>query len=87
MSDVPQLKGMIKLPNVDGLTVTLNKILESENFLSRPRTIREITDHCNLVASRNWKSNNITSTLDQAILKGKLIKIELPDGGITYQKK
>lgn len=86
LSDIPQSKEKIKLPETVGLTSTLNKILDTQDFFIRPRTISEITEYCNSLTDKDWKSNNVTSTLDHAIAKGKLKKMELSNGAVLYQK-
>lgn len=86
VSDIPQVKTKLDILEESGPTGTLNAILETKDFFSQPRTIREITDYCNSFYNRDWKSNNLTSTLDYAVRKAKLTKIELPDGGVLYQK-
>lgn len=86
LSDIPQIKTKVDLPEGISLTGTINAILETKDFLDQPRSIREITDYCNALSGKNWKSNNLTSTLDYALRKGKLRKIELPGGGVQYQR-
>lgn len=86
LSDVPQLKTRIDIPENVGPSGTLNAILETKNFFDQSRTIREITNYFNSFNNKNWKSNNITSTLEYAVKKGKLKKIELTGGSVLYQK-
>lgn len=86
LSDVPKVKTKVELPEGISLTGTLNVVLESHHFLDNPRTTREITDYFNLLNGKDWKTNNLTSTLDFAVKKGKLQKIEHPDGSVQYKK-
>ena len=86
LGDIPQPKTKIDIPKNSGPSGTLNAILETKDFFNQPHTIREITDYCNSFYNKDWKSNNLTSTLDYAVRKAKLKKIELPDGGVLYQK-
>ena len=86
VSDIPQIKVKLDILDSFGPTGTLNAILETKDFFDYPRTIREITDYCNSFHDRNWKSNNITSTLEFFVKKGKLKKLEDNDGGVKYQK-
>jgi len=86
LSDILQIKTKVELPEGISLTGTLNLILETKDFLNHPRTIREITEYCNSFHDKNWKSNNITSTLEFFVKKSKLKKFEDNDGGVKYQK-
>lgn len=86
LSDIPQTKTKLDILRSAGPTAILTAILEFKDFLNQPRSIREITDYCNSFNNKNWKSNNLTSTLEYAVRKGKLKKMELPDGGVLYQK-
>lgn len=86
VKDILQVKTKIDILEESGPTGTVNAILETKDFFNKPRTIREITDYCNSFYSKDWKSNNLTSTLEYAVRKAKLKKIELPDGGVLYQK-
>lgn len=86
LSDVPQLKSKIDVPTNTGPSGTINAILETKNFFDQPRTIREVADYCNSFHDKNWKPNNLTSTLDYAVKKGRLKKIELEAGRVLYQK-
>lgn len=84
LSDVPQIKTKIDIPAEVGPTGTLNAILESKDFFDHQRTIKEITDYCNSFYNKDWKSTNFTSPLEYAVKKGKLKRVELPDGGVKY---
>lgn len=86
LDDIPQIKTKIDLPEGLSLTGVINAILETKQFLDVPHTVSEITDYCNSLSDGNWKSSNLTSTLDYAVKKGKLKKIERADRPIVYQK-
>lgn len=86
LSDIPQPKTKLEIPENTGPSGNLNAVLETKDFLDQPRSIREITDYFNSFNNKNWKPNNLTSTLEYAVRKGKLKRMEMPDGAVLYQK-
>lgn len=80
-----QIKTIEKIPKELRATGTLNLLLEQNDpFILQWRSVREITDHCNSLIDKNWKSTDFTAVLDRAEKKGKLIKSE--EDGTRYRK-
>jgi transcriptional regulator with XRE-family HTH domain len=61
-------------PNLHA-TGTLNLLLENnDTFFNDWHTIREITDHCNVVMKKSWKSTDFTSIVTRAQSVNKLAR-------------
>ncbi|MFH0894573.1 MAG: hypothetical protein V2A54_09060 [Bacteroidota bacterium] len=62
-----------------GPTVFLNK-LESENFFSQPKSLRDIVLHCNNKLNQSFKTTDFTSPMVKLVNEKKLKKSRSADG-------
>lgn len=65
-------------------TGAVNIIIDETDFLSTPRTTKEVTDFANSRFSKAWVTSEIGQALDRATARGLLIKTDPP--GVTYVK-
>lgn len=86
VTDGKQIKTNIGIPAGLGPSVTLNAVIETEDFFDEARTLKEIVDHCNAFESMSWKESDFTATLDRADKKGKLKKFYDSNGKVFYVK-
>jgi len=84
--DEKKTKKNIGIPTGLGPTVTLNAVIETEDFFNEARTLKEIVEHCNTFENMNWKESDFTATLDRADKKGKLKKFYASDSKVYYVK-
>lgn len=66
-------------------TGAVRYILEDTDFLSVPRTNKEVTEEANRLFSKTWKTTDFGMPLDRATAKGDLVKTD-PPAVVTYQK-
>lgn len=86
LEDKLQIKTSIPIPKGVGPTVTLNAVIETEDFFDRERTLKEIVSYCNKFDNKNWKESDFTATLERAVGKGKLKKYYDQEEKVFYIK-
>ena len=85
VDDQPVIKTASKIVMPEGPAAALKKMIQTDFFINA-KTIKEITDYANEIQNMNWKSTNFTSTVSYAAEKGELVRIDLQDGGVVYQR-
>lgn len=65
----------------------INALIDEDEFFNNAVSVREITDHCNNLASQNWKTTDFTAQVENAVKYNNLVRIDLPDGSVKYKKK
>ncbi|MCL4639490.1 MAG: hypothetical protein M5Z89_10915 [Olivibacter sp.] len=80
------VKTSVPIPKGVGPSVTLNAIIETEDFFDRERTLKEIVSYCNKFDNKNWKESDFTATLERAVGKGKLKKYYDQEEKVFYIK-
>lgn len=85
LGDEKIVKVIPPIPEGMGPTGTLNALIESTEFFTTARTLNEIVIKANTIQNQNWKANNFTQPLENAV-KGnnKRLEIILKDGLNTY---
>jgi len=66
-------------------TGAVGYLIEETDFLNDSRTTKEVTEEVNRLFEKKWKTTDLGSPLDRAVVKGDLIKTE-PPLQVTYQK-
>lgn len=79
-------KKIIKIPVGLSPMGMINALIEEGQFFNTPVTVKEITIHCNELASQDWKTTDFTAQLENAVRYNKLIRLDMPDGSVKYQK-
>lgn len=85
LDDNPIVKTALKLPSVPGPARILRNLIASDYF-DDARTLREITEKANEIEKMNWLPNSFSSPTHYAVGKNQLIRIDLQDGSVMYQK-
>jgi len=86
LDDQPRIKTSVIIPRKEGSTNALNGLIEDLIYFTEPKSQRQITDDTNAKENMDRKAESFSSPLNYAVKKKKLIKIELADGAVLYQK-
>jgi len=86
LNDHPLTKTAVPILKQDGPTSALNEIIDKTNYLDEPKTLKQITEYSNQERNREWKPNNFTSPIGEAVKNKKIKRIDLKDGSVKYQK-
>ena len=86
VEDKLEIKTSIPIPKGVGPTVTLNTVIETEDFFNEARMPQEIVVHCNAFENMSWKESDFTATLDKTDKTGKLKKFYDSNSKVYYVK-
>lgn len=83
LSDDKVIKQIPPIPEGSGPTGTLNSLIESTDFFTVYRTLKEIVEKANEVQNQAWEGSNFTQPLENAV-KNKRLSLTIIDGLNSY---